>query len=521
MALEWKFNGAKEQLIFLTSLFGKPDIMALQVGGSAKWTESLKNKTLFGLPVCFSSYEVKDEEVYSKFPVEHVENQYASVIVDVEPGTLEYLNNLSGSLLYDPNASVLTSRGATIYDNIITLHLATRVVENPARLRDIHNKKLYHRLMTGVYKVRGDQKMQNLKNGNATNVNKPLKALNKELVENVYRGLCRVLKDLPVTKRGYWPGAFSSTGEAPVDHEGKYIGDLRDSINKPLLESKKVKALENIAKREKERKEKADKEKKESEEKVLHEQVWEPQHDESDNESEKPEKHEKHEKPDTHAKIVSDAANFKNGREVKSGQNSKSSESKDISLKLESLYLQGEGREVAIKSIEPFQGRFNNDINLELSQLYQDAYNRPVTITGTEPFTNGYSPDEFERLENLDSTQSWASKLAEAVQLASMNGASLRDGRRGLNEAEHYCGRRAYNPDIPPCRANEGYPCNRGCSACQTVKTYHTGFRPAESADPVCLYGRSDNPYIDAAEYMRHYEDVVHDVDHYDKLNLY
>ncbi|TXG85654.1 MAG: hypothetical protein E6R13_02000 [Spirochaetes bacterium] len=506
MTLEWKFNGAKEQLIFLTSLFGKSDTLAQQAGGSAKWTESLKDKKLFGLPICFSSYEVKDEEVYSLFPVEHFENQYASVIVNVEPATLEYLNNLSGSLFYDPNAGILTSRGATIYDNIITLYLALRVIENPARLRDMHNKKLYHRLMTGVYKVKGDQKVQNLKNGNATNVNKPLKKLNKELIENVYRGMCRVLKDMPaITKRGYWSGAFSSTGDAPTDEDGKYVGDRHDSIHRPLLESKKVKALENVAKRLKERQEKGDKEKRESEERTLTGTVWEPEHPDEATDG------------DEHHALLTDASKFKNGRTTNN-----SGESKDINLGLESLYLQGAGREVAIKSIEPFQGRFNNDINLGLSQLYTDAYNRPITITGVEPLTNGtYSPDEFERLESQESTKNWANQIAEAVQLAGTNGFNLRDGRRGMNAAEHYCGRRDYNPDIPPCRAHEGYPCNRGCSNCQSVKTYHTGLRPAESTDPVCIYGRADNPYIDASEYMRHYEDVVHDVDHYDRLNLY
>lgn len=511
MALEWKFNGAKEQLIFLTALFGKPDTLAPQQGGSAKWTESLKGKILFGLPVCFSSYEVKDEEVYSLFPVEHVENQYASVVVNVEPATLEYINNLSGSLFYDPNAGILTSRGATLYDNIITLHLAVRIVENPARLRDIHNKKLYHRLMTGVYKVRGDQKVQNLKNGNATNVNKPLKSVNKELIKNTYRGLCRVLKDMPaVTKRGYWAGAFSTTGDAPVDEDGKYIGDKHDSINRPLLETKKVKALENIAKRLKERQEKSDKSKRESDEKTLTGTVWEPEHPDDATDG------------DEHQDLLSDASNFKKGRTTNSKGSSTSGESKDINLGLEALYLQGAGREVAIKSIEPFQGRFNNDINLGLSQLYTDAYNRPVTITDVEPLTNGaYSPDEFEHLENQSSTKNWAAKIAEAVQLAGTNGFNLRDGNRGMSASEHYCGRRQYSPDIPPCRAHEGYPCNRGCSNCQTVKAYHTGLRPTESTDATCFYGRADNPYIDAAEYMRHYEDVIHDIDHHDRLNLY
>lgn len=509
MTLEWKFNSAKEQLVFLTSLFGKSDTLAQQAGGSARWSDSLKGKTLFGLPICFSSYEVKDEEVYSLFPVEHVENQYASVIVNVEPATLEYLNNLSGSLFYDPNAGILTSRGATLYDNIITLYLAVRVIENPARLRDMHNKKLYHRLMVGIYKVRGDQKVQNLKNGNATNVNKPLKALNRELVKETYRGLCRVLNDMPaITKRGYWSGAFSSSGDAPVDDDGKYVGDKHDSIHKPLLETKKVKALENVAKKIKERQEKESKRARESEEKTLTGTVWEPEHPDEATDNE-------------HHDILSDASKFKNGRTTNNGTSS-SGESKDINLGLESLYLQGAGREVAIKSIEPFQGRFNNDINLGLSQLYTDAYNRPVTITGVEPLTSGsYSPDEFEHLESQSSTKNWASKIAEAVQLAGTNGFNLRDGNRGMSASEHYCGRRQYNPDIPPCRASEGYPCNRGCDKCQTVKVYGTGLRPAEDTDALCLYGRRDNPYIDAAEYMRHYEDVVHDVDHYDRLNLY
>lgn len=508
MTLDWKFNSAKEQLIFITSLFGEPDILSSQIGGSAKWTESLKNKKLFGLPICFSSYEVKDEEIYSKFPVEHFENQYASIVIDIEPTTLEYLYNLSGSITYDPNATILTSRGATLYDNIITLHLAVRVIENPARLRDIHNKKLYNRLMTGVYKVRGDQKLVNLKNGNATNVNKPLKLVNKELIENVYRGLCRVLKDMPeVVKRGYWTGAFSTSGDAPTDDNGRYIGDVKDSINKSFLESKQVKTMEKVAKHLQEKREKEEKDKRETEEKELHQQLWEPEHPtDSDTES--------------HNTIMSDTSQFvKPLNSNKSGNSSNSGKSKDIGLKLESLYLQGEGREVAIKSIEPFQGRFNNDINLGLSSLYQDAYNRPVTITGIEPMTNEYSPDEFERLQNLESTQSWASQIADAVQLAGMNGTNLRDGRRGIG-AEHFCGRRDYNPDIPPCRANETYPKNRGCG-CQTVKAYHTGLRPAESTDPTCLYSRSDNPYIDAAAYMRQYEDVVHDVEHRDRQNLY
>jgi hypothetical protein len=507
MTLEWKFNSAKEQLIFLTSLFGKSDTLAQQVGGSAKWTESLKGAKLFGLPICFSSYEVKDEEVYSLFPVEHVENQYASVIVNVEPGTLEYLNNLSGSLFYDPNAGILTARGATIYDNIITLYLALRIIENPSRLRDIHNKKLYHRLMVGVYKVKGDQKVKDLKNGNATNVNKPVKKVNKELVENTYRGLCRVLKDMPaITKRGYWSGAFSSTGDAPVDEDGKYIGDKHDAINKPLLESKKVKVLETRAKRIQELKDKGDKDKRETEERALTGTVWEPEHPDEATDG------------DEHHNMLTDASKFKNGRVAGTG----SGNGKDINLGLESLYLQGAGREVAIKSVEPFQGRFNHDINLGLSQLYTDAYNRPITITGIEPLSNGpHSPDEFEQLKNKESTKNWAGQIAEAVQLAGTNGFNLRDGRRGISAGEHFCGRRDYNPDIPPCRASEGYPCNRGCDNCQTVKTYSTGLRPAESTDPVCIYGRSDNPYIDAAEYMRHYEDVVHDVDHHDRLNLY
>lgn len=524
MTLNWQYNSAKEQLVFLTALFGQPDNISLNAGGAAIWTTSLTKTQLFGLQNCFSKYMVIDQEIYSQFPVAHVEGQYGSVVIDIDGSTLPYVNSLSGSIIYDPNTTTLTARGATIYDVIVSLYLATRVVENPARIHDVQNNNQYARLLKAIYNINGTAQLTGLGTGTTTNANKPTTLANKPLVEEIYRGLLRVLGDLPPppANRGYWPGAFTSTGSpATVDGqpESQALVDVFNSINTKTLADKKSK-VQGVIKKHKD------------EEQTLSGTVWEPTTEDDATDTGET----------SHSSIVNNmtlpvlAPNTASATEYMTSRHLttsvplrkaktgavisvlKDNGSHDINLDIESLYKQATDRSVAVSSIEPLQSRFSHDINLGLDNLYNDAYDRPITINSVEPMCSrtDISPDEFERLENLESTHDWAHQVAKAVNLSK---ASLANGRRGKSGAEHYCGRRQYNPDIPPCTVHQDYPPNRHCDACSNVQVYETGLRPAESTDPLCFYRRDDAVYIDAASYMQHYEDNSVS-DHYDP-NLY
>ena len=190
-------------------------------------------------------------------------------------------------------------------------------------------------------------------------------------------------------------------------------------------------------------------------------------------------------------------------------------QSADISLELEQMYDASTDKDIKIRSIEPFQGRFRSDINLGIGEIYEKSTNKDISIQSIEPFQSRSSSDIHLGLDEIyekshnravklldiepmtNSTENWAQKMAmtEGVNVA-------RSGRMGShnrsNAKEYFCGRRQYNPDIPPCsgpktdgkcRAHEDFPSNRGCNPCDGyAKVYHTGLTPAESTDPTCIY---------------------------------
>ena len=543
MSIKWEHDAAKKELAFLTSLFGQPTAVAPQKGGMALWnTATLQKTKLFGLPNCLDEYELRDEEIYRKFPVKHYENQYASIVVDVEPQVLEYVVNLSGSVQYDPLKKLLTARGGDLASTIGTLYLALRIVENPARLRAMQKNKMYGRLIQSMHKLGG------------------VRGMNMAQAERVYKGLCRLKRDLPqVPIKGYWRGAFSSEGGAPMV-DGKYAGNARNAVHSDMISRKKAAAatrVANLSQKLQERRRQAREKEAEGVEDLLEETIWAGNSQNTLRKYNRGNAAELRELRD--GNITSNSSNsraynaplpanagsksglyypaddFKKkygladdvvfqvnpeelnlpGEQIadildktydlEDGALQNSVPNRDIDLDLQQQYARDNNRQVEISSIEPMQGRFSRDIDLDLSQLYQTSHNRPVRVTGIEPMQS-------------NNTNHWAQQLAaaEGQNVANSGGAGTHNRN---NAREYFCGRRQYNPDIPPCRAHEDHPQNRGCDPCDNyVKVYHTGLRPAETTDPTCYYGRRHDPYVDTAAYMRHYEDNAHDPGFYNNF---
>lgn len=542
--INWDFQPSRDDLNFLIQLWGQPDVVSGQSGGSAIWrTDTLHKTKLFGVPNCLDEYEIRDEAIDSKFPIPRKENQYASIVIDIDPEVLQFVLNMSGSLMYDPLQGLLTARGANLADTISTLFLALRVVENPARLKNIQQKGAYLRLVRAMYKLEGPR------------------GINVRVGTSVFKGLCRLKRDLPTAPRkGYWRGASDHDGGMPTKN-GKYAGEVRNSAFADVIAQKRSEAIARRADRRQENS-------KEKIEDLLQERVW------SDGDSLRSYNsgHSASTKVDIQASILKakadasrDAARQQYEDQERSAPSNSTKASKDIKLDLEGLYEAATDRTVKITNIEPFVGsrvptqlRRADDIGLNLAQLYDQAYDRDVQITNIEPFVGSRVPSQLRRADDIglnlaqlydqaydrdveitsvepfrgrkagpnfqapnfgtskfqagrNGTDNWAQQLAQEETDVASNAAVAGTHNRA-NAKEHFCGRRQYNPDIPPCRSHEDYPENRGCEPCDNyVKVYHTGQRPAESTDPTCFYGRRDDPYVDAAAYMRHYEDNVHD----------
>lgn len=500
--IDWEFQSSRDDLNFLIQLWGQPDVVSGQTGGSAIWrAETLHKTKLFGVPNCLDEYEIRDEAIDAKFPVPRKENQYASIVIDIDPDVLQFVLNMSGSLMYDSLQGLLTARGANLADTISTLFLALRVVENPARLKNIQQKSAYGRLVRAMHKLDGPR------------------GINVRVGTSVFKGLCRLKRDLPSAPlKGYWRGAFDHDGGMPTK-DGKYAGERRNSAFADVIVKKRAEAVARRDERRGDAKEKI--------EDLLQERVW------SDGDSLRSYNsgHTGSANVSVQSSILKakqdaalDAAQQRYEDMERSAPSNSNKSSKDISLDLEGQYAGATDRKVEISSIEPFVGkpsqlRRADDIGLNLAQLYDQAYDRDVEITNVEPMRGrragpnfqapSFSTPKFQAGKN--GTDNWAQQLAQEENDEASRAAVAGTHNRS-NAKEHFCGRRQYNPDIPPCRAHEDYPANRGCDPCDNyVKVYHTGQRPAESTDPTCFYGRRDDPYVDAAAYMRHYEDNVHD----------
>jgi len=552
MSVEWENSEAKKELAFLVNLFGQPTAIGKQKGGVAIWNAATLHDTkLFGLPNCLDEYEVRDEAVLQKFPEEHHANQYASIVVDVDPETFQYLANLSGSIQYDPIKHLLTARGGNIITNIGTLYLALRVIENPARLRSIQKNGMYGRLLRSMHKADG------------------VRGMNLNQTERVYKGLCRMKRDLPqAPMKGYWRGAFSEDGGPPMVG-GRYLGNALNSTHAAHLEQKRADAESRRmarAKQARERRMSREDRDVEENENVLQENIWAGNSQDLRNynsgngnardgnarEMRRPNSQNAVQRQYEEKRLAKNAQNVRNSGRTEAGIYYPSDDFKqkydladdvqfkvsaseanmteeqiaarldeayaledgalqnsvpdfDIDLDLEQQYEREYNRNVEIRSIEPMQGRFHSDIDLDLSKLYRTSYNREARVTNIEPM-------------QAHNTTNWALQLATAEGTNVANSGRAGSHNRS-NAKEHFCGRRQYNPDIPPCRAHEDYPENRGCDPCDNyVKVYHTGLRPAETTDPTCYYGRRHDPYVDAAAYMRHYEDNAHDPKFYDNF---
>jgi len=548
--INWEYQSSRDDLNFLIRLWGQPDVVSGQSGGSAIWrTDTLHKTKLFGVPNCLDEYEIRDEAIDAKFPVPRKENQYASIVIDIDPEVLQFVLNMSGSLMYDSLQGLLTARGANLADTISTLFLALRVVENPARLRSIQQKGAYNRLVRAMHKLDGPR------------------GINVRVGTSVFKALCRLKRDLPTAPRkGFWRGAFDQNGGMPTK-DGKYAGERRNSAFADVIVQKRA---ETVSRRDRRTSHVDSKEKIED---LLQERVW------SDGDSLRAYNsgHTASVSANVQTSIAKakldaarDAAQQRYEDQEKSAPANSNKASKDITLDLEGQYSGATDRNVEITSVEPFVGnptnkgrlpsqlRSANDIGLNLAQLYDQAFDRDVQITNIEPFvgnpTNkGRAPSQlrdasdiglnlaqlydqaFDRDVEITSVEPFRGRQAGpnfqapsfsvpkfqagkngtdnwAQQLAQEEDATVAGTYNRSNAKEHFCGRRQYNPDIPPCRAHEDYRANRGCDACDNyVKVYHTGQRPAESTDPTCFYGRRDDPYVDAAAYMRLYEENVHD----------
>lgn len=473
MSINWEHDAPKEELAFLVKLFGEPSVLEGRAGGLAIWDmKTLQKGKLFGLPNCFDEYEIRDESVFHKFPSEHYDNQYASIVVDIDPKSLQFILSLSGSVMYDPLKRLLTARCGDIFANIATLYLALRILENPMRVKSIQENKLYGRLLKSMYKFGG------------------VRGVNKKQATNVYKQLCRLKRDLPQTpNKGFWRGAFNQYG-------GKVQNNMENHMDlvtqkKAEMEQRRSNKMRN------------------EQEKDLTSRIWA-------NESHKKSYVDKvYEKP-----IVSTSRQASNSNtQMNKILAYEDKDGKDINLGLEGLYENAEYRDVEITGVEPFSSgrpQPRDDIDLDLAKLYERGQygDKNVKITSIEPFAAGAKvEDAFDRITDTDE---WAQQLATAEHVANSDQAGTHNRS---NAREYFCGRRSYNPDIPPCTSHNDYAANRGCSACDNyVKVYHTGQRPAESTDPTCFYGRKANPYVDAAAYMRHFEDNMHDEKFYNNF---
>lgn len=478
MSINWEHDAAKEELAFLVKLFGEPTALERRAGGLAIWNmEALQKTKLFGLPNCLDEYELRDESVFHKFPREHYDNQYASIVVDIDPKSLQFVLSLSGSIMYDPLKRLLTVRCGDLAANIATLYLALRILENPMRLKSIQSQKFYGRLINSMYKFGG------------------VRGFNKEQVTRVYKQLCRLKRDLPQTpNKGFWRGAF--------DEHGGSADNIKVEMHMDLITQKKAEMAQRQSNR-----------LRNEQEKDLSSRIWA-------GESYK-NTYENTEKTNSNAKNVRNVKNVspvKNVDGVELGQilAYEDKEGKDIDLGLAEQYQNAEYREVRINSVEPFKSGRSADIDLDLARLYDRAQygDKSVKITGIEPMTTGAKvEDAFDRIED---TKEWAHQLANAENTNVANSAISGTHNRA-NAREYFCGRRQYNPDIPPCAGD--HSSSQKCDPCDNyVKVYHTGQRPIESSDPTCFYGRRQNPYVDAAAYMRHFEDNAHDEKFYNNF---
>lgn len=465
MSIQWENSAAIDELAFLIMLFGQPSAIEMRAGGLAIWNqEALSQHKLFGNSNCFVEYVLKDESIAHAMPVPHYDNQSGSVYVDIPPQALDYVTSLSGSISYDPLKRLLSARCGDIAAVIATLYLAVRIVENPARTRNIQNQGLYKNLITELYKPGG------------------VRGWDLPLVERVYIGLCRMLKELPQTEEtGYWRGAFDANGGPPTEN-GKYRGDARNAAYGDFVQRQRANALKR-------------------------------RHNGNSSDNNR----------DDHDNNSNNNNNNNNNRR-----------SADISLGLENAYRQAHNRDVTITSVEPLIIRphrpkkhenivSQSDISLDLAEEYQRAHDRQIYISNVEPFSSRSDSmdheslsvsrdDDMSRFEQMtNQTDNWMQRIAESETEDARN----RSGYNRSNSREYFCGRRQYNPDIPSCAVQNRSQFKPNCDPCNDyVHVYHTGLHP-ESTEPICFYGRRSDAYIDAAAYMRHYEEHAHDPTYY------
>ena len=499
--MTWENSAAVKEFAFLKALFGEPSHYDGRTGGLAVWNHSVLSKAkLFKRPVCFVEYVLKDEAVHHKFPSEHYDNQYAYVEVDIEPQTLEYVLSLSGSVSYDPLKGWLYARCGTLMANIATLYLAMRIIENPARLRSIQQNGVYGKLLALVHDPKG------------------IHGANMKKLGKVYAGMCRMRANLPSKNRGYWRGAFSKDGGPPLIG-GKYAGDVRNASRQDFLKEKRALAKARAASARAARLEGRPQPSARIPTKPVVLKTVQVDGIRLDGEPESSGTPDYldyvHEDPSAAGSTEPNALTPEAAIALKQMERGKRIGS-DIQVNLAQVY-----DDVHMRGLTDQVAPEMSNMNLNLEENYEDVTMRDVQITSVEPFTRrpeGMATtrhdNDFQKTYNTDN---WAQQLAQSEQNERMGAFG---GNVGRNSArEYFCGRRQYNPDIPPCEKDElhrrhpnYFSSGNNCDPCNGyVKRYDAGLVPGAKVDPPCYYGRRHDPYVDVAAYTRHYEDNAHD----------
>jgi hypothetical protein len=181
--IKWSNKDAYEMLVKLSRKFGKPYLLDPRKGGVATW-KNLENYNHYGKKCIFHKIMIKDEAIKHLCPSPHVDFLYSFISVDIPHNKYADIMRISGSIGYDPLKKSLYARCASLEANIATLKLATDLLTDKVTIKEIHENKLYEKLLN--------------------------ETVDQNQVKNMYQQLYNnLIQTGEVVHTGYYSGAFT------------------------------------------------------------------------------------------------------------------------------------------------------------------------------------------------------------------------------------------------------------------------------------------------------------------------
>ena len=129
---------------------GKPSIVDYSKGGYAVWTYNVLKNTKYSF---LHKIVIKDQQLYFKYPYEHISFIYVDYIVNIPANKLKNLmtSPIANDFIYDQGTHVLTVRGMNMFYCLSIIKLIVDYSSNKYRYRYLLYNNVFNTITSYNY----------------------------------------------------------------------------------------------------------------------------------------------------------------------------------------------------------------------------------------------------------------------------------------------------------------------------------------------------------------------------------